>query len=46
MQSCEWHWKFVLENQIDREIEAEEKRTQLGTTLEPDPMWRVSAGRR
>ena len=41
MQSPEWNWKFIVENRIDREIDAEDKATQPGTTIEPNPKWRV-----
>lgn len=41
MQSCQWNWKFIVENHIDKEIDAEDKATEPGTTIDPKPKWRV-----
>jgi hypothetical protein len=35
------NWKFIVENQIDKDIDAEDKATQPGTTIDPNPKWRV-----
>lgn len=41
MQSSEWKLKFTVDNRIDRDIDAEDKETLPGVTLEPNPKWKV-----